>query len=83
MKAIGKRILIDPKPIEKVTKGGIILQSKVEEKPSVGKVLSVGGDVKEIKIGDIIHFNKHVAVEIVVDDIKYLTVKEEEAYTVE
>ena len=83
MKAIGKRILIDPKPIEKVTKSGIILTPKVEDKPSIGKVISIGGEVKEIKEGNIVHFNKHVGIEIIIDDVKYLSVREDEVYIVE
>jgi len=83
MKAIGKRILIDPTPIEKVTKSGIILQPKVEDKPSKGKVVSVGAEVKEIKRGDIVHFNKHVSIEDVLDEVKYLSIREEEAYIIE
>lgn len=80
MKAIGKRILIDPTPIEKTTKSGIILVPKTEDKPSVGKVLSIGDEVKEIKIGDIVHFNKNVGIELLVDETKYLTIREEEVY---
>ena len=83
MKSIGKRILIDPTPIETTTKSGIILQPKVEDKPSKGKVVSIGKEVKEIKIEDIVHFNKHVGIEIVLDEVKYLSVREEEVYIVE
>lgn len=83
MKSIGKRILIDPTPIETTTKSGIILQPKAEDKPSKGKVVSVGGEVKEIKEGDIVHFNKHVGIEVILNEIKYLTVREDEVYTVE
>ena len=83
MKAIGKRILVDPKPIEKVTKSGIILTPKVEDKPSIGKVISVGKEVKEIAINDIVHFNKHVGIQIEIDDVKYLSVREDEVYIVE
>lgn len=83
MKAIGKRILIDPTPIETTTKSGIILQPKAEDKPSKGKVVSIGNEVKEIKKDDIVHFNKHVGIEVVLNEIKYLTIREEEAYIVE
>lgn len=83
MKSIGKRILIDPTPIETKTKSGIILQPKAEDKPSKGKVISVGAEVKEIKKDDIVHFNKHVGIEVILDEVKYLTIREEEAYIVE
>jgi len=83
MKAIKNRILIDPKPVEQVTKSGIILTTKTDEKPGQGKVVSVGKEVKEVKIGDTVHFNKHVGIELVLDEKKYLTIREEEAYIVE
>lgn len=83
MKAVKNRILIDPTPIEKVTKSGIILTPKVEEKPGCGTVVSIGKEVKEVKIGDTVHFNKHVGVELVLNEKKYLTIREEEAYIVE
>lgn len=83
MKAIGKRILIDPKPIDKITKTGIIIPAKSEDKPSIGKVISIGNEVREIKEGDIVHFNKHVGIEVTVNDIKYLSIKEDEVYIVE
>lgn len=83
MKSIGKRILIDPSPIETKTKSGIILTPKVEDKPSSGKVISIGNEVKEIQRGDIVHFNKHVGIEVVLDEVKYLSIREEEAYVIE
>jgi len=85
MKSIGKRILIDPTPIETTTKSGIIIpDSSIKgDKPSKGKVVSIGNEVKEIKIKDIVHFNKHVGIEIVLDEVKYLSVREEEVYIVE
>ena len=85
MKSIGKRILIDPKPMENKTKSGIIIpDSPIKgDKPSKGKVISIGKEVKEIKIEDIVHFNKYVGIEIELNEVKYLTIKEEEVYIVE
>lgn len=83
MKAIGYRVLVDPTPPETVTKAGIILQPKVEEKPTSGKVVSVGGEVKEVKVGDTAHFNKHVAIEVMDGEKKYVVLREEEIYTVD
>lgn len=83
MKAYGNRILIDPTPIETTTKSGIILQPKEEEKPSKGTVYSVGSDVKLIKKGNIVHFNKYTPVEVKDGDKKYLVIKDEDIYVVE
>ena len=83
MKAIGKRVLIDPTPPETVTKSGIILHHKTEDKPTFGKVVSIGGEVKEVKVGDTAHFNKHVAIEVIDGEKKYIVLREEEIYTVD
>ena len=83
MKAYGKRILIDPTPNEKVTKAGIILQPKEEEKPSKGLVVSVGKDVIGIKVKDNVHFNKYTTVEVLDGEKKYLVIKDEDVYTID
>lgn len=84
-KAVGIRILVDPKPVDKVTKAGIILpgMNKDEEKPTNGVVLSVGADVKTVKNGDKVHFNKYTAVELKEGDSKFYVLKEEDIYVVE
>lgn len=83
MKAVKNRILIDPTPVETVTKSGIILTPKPDEKSTYGTVVSIGKEVKEVKIGDVVHFNKYVGVELTLNEKKYLTIREEEAYIVE
>jgi len=83
MKSVGKRILVDPTPVEKITKSGIILTPKIEDKPSSGTVVSVGDEVKEIQRGDVVHFNKHVGIEVIIDEVKYLSIKEDESYVIE
>lgn len=83
MKAYGKRILVDPKPNEKITKSGIILQPKEEEKPNKGLVVSVGKDVIGVNVNDIIHFNKYTTIEILDGNKKYLVIKDEDVYTID
>ena len=82
MKAVGKKILLDPTPIELKTKSGIILQPKIEEKPNKGTVVSVGSEVSEVKDGDVVFFNKYTPAEIEEDGKKYFILKEEDIYTI-
>lgn len=83
--AVGIRILVDPTPVDKVTKGGIILpaMTKEEEKPSHGTVVSVGSDVKANLQGKNVHFNKYTAIELKDGEKKYFVLKEEDIYVVE
>jgi chaperonin GroES len=72
---------------EKVTaKGGIIIPDTAKEKPQEGEVMAVGaGKFEEgeripldVKTGDRILFAKYTGNDIVIDDQKYLILREEE-----
>lgn len=65
---------------EAVTKtaSGLYLPDKAAEKPKVAKVLKVGKDVKEIKVGDRIVYKSYSTTEVKVEDKEYILVKEED-----
>jgi chaperonin GroES len=65
---------------EAVTKtaSGLYLPDKAAEKPKIAKVLKVGKNVKEIKVGDRIVYKSYSTTEIKVDDTEYILVKEED-----
>lgn len=53
MRPIRDKVLIETVPDEKVSSGGIIMpDNKSKDKWRRGTVLKVGGDVREIKVGD-------------------------------
>lgn len=87
MRAYGNRILIDQTPIEEITAAGIIMPKEFltvsAEKPSSGRVVSVGELVQGIKENDIIHFNKYTPVEVKEHDKTYLVIKDEDVYVIE
>jgi co-chaperonin GroES (HSP10) len=61
MRAIGKYVVIKPiKESDTITKGGLILAEKQREdvRYRQAEVLVVGGDVKAIKKGDKIYYDK-------------------------
>ena len=61
-------------------KGGIVLPdtTRDKQKPTKGKVIGIGYEVKTIKVDNLILFPKYVATEVEVGDTKYLVMKEEE-----
>lgn len=60
------------------TASGIYLPDKAAEKPKVAKVLKVGRDVKEIKVGDRIVYKSYSTTEVKLDAKEYILVKEED-----
>ncbi|MCX7988469.1 MAG: co-chaperone GroES [Thermodesulfovibrio sp.] len=60
------------------TPGGIYVPDVAKEKPQKGTVIEVGSEVKEVKVGDTVLFDKYAGSKIKIDDVEYLIIKEEE-----
>jgi chaperonin GroES len=60
------------------TAGGIYIPEAAKEKPQKGKIESVGSEVKNLKVGDVILFDKYSGSKINMDGTDYLIVKEED-----
>lgn len=63
---------------ENKTASGLYLPDAAKEKPVVAKVVAVGKDVKEVKIGDKVVYKEYSTTEIKVDGAEYLIIKEED-----
>lgn len=63
--------------IEK-TAGGIYIPDAAKEKPQKGRVEAVGSEVKNVKPGDSILFDKYSGSKITMDNVEYLILKEED-----
>jgi chaperonin GroES len=83
LEALGNRVLVEVAAPETMTAGGIIIpESKVEKQTNKGKVVSVGTDVKTIKLNDFVFFNKFTGTELDFEKFKYLSLKIEDIYAV-
>ena len=60
------------------TAGGIYIPEAAKEKPQKGKIEAVGGEVKSLKVGDVVLFDKYSGSKINMDGTDYLIVKEED-----
>ena len=60
------------------TASGLYLPDKAAEKPKVAKVLKVGKNVKDVKVGDRIVYKSYSTTEIKLEDTEYVLVKEED-----
>lgn len=81
MKTVKDKIVVKVEIKEK-TASGIIISDSVNEKIQKGKVISIGNEVKEIVINDIVVFNKYSGVEIEIDDQKYTVLKDSDVFVV-
>ena len=59
MRPLHNKVLIERQAAERITSGGIVLQSS--EGPDRGKVLAVGPDAKEVSAGDVVLLNWNAA----------------------
>jgi|TARA_B100000497_G_scaffold58631_1_gene66748 co-chaperonin GroES (HSP10) len=79
MKAIGKYIVIDPiKEVDTKTKGGLILAESQREdiRYRRAKVVKPGTDVKALKKGDEIYYDKAAGFKIEIKKEQYKVIKE-------
>jgi chaperonin GroES len=60
------------------TASGLYLPEKAAEKPKVAKVLAVGKDAKQVKVGDRIIYKSYSTTEVKVGSDEYILVKEED-----
>lgn len=63
---------------ETKTASGIYLPDNAQEKPKVAKVLAVGKDAKQVKVGDRIVYKTYSTTEIKMGKDEYILVKEED-----
>jgi chaperonin GroES len=81
------RIVVSRIAEQEKTKGGIIIPDTAKEKPVEGKVLAIGngriledGSVRklDIKVGDLVLFNKYGGTEVTIDGEQLLIMREED-----
>jgi len=79
MKAIGKYVVIEPiKEVDTKTKGGLILAESQREdiRYRRAKVIKPGTDVKALKTGDEIYYDKSAGFKIEIKKEEYKVIKE-------
>lgn len=77
-KPLKERVFVRYSEEEDKSAGGLYIPDTAKEKPQRGTVEAVGSDVKEVKVGDTILFDKYSGSKIVVDSVEYLILKEED-----
>ena len=87
LKPLGGRVVVEPLEAEDITSGGIFLPETAKEKPQKGTIVACGEGERddkgkripmEVKVGDVILFNKYAGTEIKVDGKKVMILRENE-----
>ena len=78
LKPLKDRVLVSYSEEADKTPGGIYVPDSAKEKPQEGKVEAVGAEVKELKVGNIVLFDKYSGSKVKVNDVEHLIIKEED-----
>ena len=78
LKPLQDRVVVSYAEEVEKTAGGIYVPDTAKEKPQQGKVEAVGKDVKEVKVGDIVLFDRYGGSKVKVGDAEQLVIKEED-----
>jgi chaperonin GroES len=85
LRPLQDRVIVKQQEAEEKTKSGIFLPDAAKEKPTRGKVISVGpgrlddkGKAMEIpvRVGDTVYYGKYSGTEVEVDGTKYVILRE-------
>ena len=85
LKPLADRVIVRQSDAEEKTASGILLPDSAKEKPTKGKVISVGpGKFDEhgkrmelgVRAGDTVYYGKYSGTEVEVDGTKYVILRE-------
>lgn len=78
LQPLGDYVVAQAEEAESKTASGLYLPEAAKEKPKTSKVVAVGKDVKQIKVGDRIVYKTYSTTEVKVGKDEYILVKEED-----
>ncbi len=77
-KPLKDRVFVSYSDDVEKTAGGIYVPDTAKEKPQKGKVEAAGPEVKELKVGDTVFFDRYSGSKVNFDNTEYLIIKEED-----
>ncbi|MGE5894256.1 MAG: co-chaperone GroES [bacterium] len=77
-KPLKDRVFVSYSDEVEKTAGGIYVPDSAKEKPQKGKVEAIGSEVKDVKVGDMIFFDRYSGSKVNIDNKEYLIIKEED-----
>jgi chaperonin GroES len=77
-KPLKDRVFVSYSEEPEKTSSGLYIPDAAKEKPQQGTIEAVGSEVKEVKVGNTILFDKYSGSKIKLEDQDYLILKEED-----
>lgn len=71
-------VVAEAEEAESKTASGLYLPDNAKEKPKTAKVVAVGPEVKQVKVGDRIIYKSYSTTDVKVGKDEYMLVKEED-----
>ncbi len=78
VKPLKERVFVSYTEELERTAGGIYIPDAAKEKPQKGRVEAIGDEVKSVKVGETVLFEKYSGSKITIDGSEYLILKEED-----
>jgi len=78
IKPLADRVVAIREEAATKTASGIYLPDTAKEKPVVAKIVAIGPDVKQVKIGDKIVYKEYATTDLKIDNQEYLIIKQED-----
>jgi chaperonin GroES len=78
LQPLGDYVVAVGEAAETKTASGLYLPENAQEKPKTAKVLAVGPNAKQVKVGDRIVYKSYSTTDVKVGKDEYLLVKEED-----
>lgn len=86
IRPLADRVVVEPRPAETKTAGGLYIPDTAKEKPQQGTIVAVGPGKKdepmEVSVGDVVLYGKYAGTEVSVDGNDYLVMKQSDILAV-
>ncbi len=78
LQPLGDYVVAQAEAAKSKTASGLYIPESATEKPKTAKIVAVGKDVKQVKVGDVIVYKGYSTTEVKVEKEDYILVKEED-----
>lgn len=78
LQPLGDYVVAQAEEAQTKTASGLYLPDKAQEKPKTAKIVAVGPNAKQVKVGDRIVYKSYSTTEVKVGSEEYILVKEED-----
>lgn len=78
LQPLGDYVVAQAEAAKSKTASGLYIPESATEKPKTAKIVAVGKDVKQVKVGDVIVYKGYSTTEVKIEKADYILVKEED-----